>query len=735
MSYEVFFYEGDETIIIMKWKVKEEIVVNQTPFVLFTYRRDNFEESKYKINKTGIIIKRLLKKNGDLVEINDPLFEYEICSHPTLMKDLCAVCGVNINKFDSAQQRKIAESTNVSMVHSIPELRVNRKIAEDLGRADEERLLRYRKLVLLVDLDQTIVHSTNQDIPPKLSDQIHHYQLYGPNSPWYHTKFRPYMKEFLEEISKYYELHICTFGARRYAHKIAHLIDPKCKFFPNDRILSRDEFFDPRSKTGNMNSLFPCGDSMVCIIDDRVDVWNNAPNVVQVKPYICFKTDDINAPEKLNIGFETLSKNDSKKSPESEKKRDNDKLLTENLNLEKDSRTNDFDDAVTKTEAKEQDDRKENTEIKKDGTSSSYDKALFADILNDNDDHLIHLKNILIRIHRKYYEEYADKMKYRCEGEEILIPDLKKIIPNVRQTVLHSINIVFSGVIATNIAPEFNRYFQLAKSLGAIITKDIIVDGSPRTTHLIAAKWGTTKVNRCLKYKQIKIVDPNWLLACGEQWTKVDEKPYLLTKETVYNIDSKEDYRRVHENHNQGQHQQNQIPSTSRESDLTMLELSPLSSFSSNDLNDMDKEVDDACSDDSDSSSSNENYDSNEKFSSTKRSRTYLDYDDESVSYDSDGEFPRGWSDREKHRRGTKRTNTVFDDDNDDDNSDEIKYDNTNDEDGYEEEEDDDDEDKEKKVIQNNESNYESSCTSSEAESIGSVDEEMAAALEKEFFQ
>ncbi|KAI7697790.1 hypothetical protein SSS_10017 [Sarcoptes scabiei] len=484
-----------------------------------------------------------------------------------------------------------------------------------------------------------------------------------------------------------------------------------------------------------MNSLFPCGDSMVCIIDDRVDVWNNAPNVVQVKPYICFKTDDINAPEKLNIGFETLSKNDSKKSPESEKKRENDKLLTENLNFEKDSRTNDFDDAVTKTEAKEQDDRKENTEIKKDGTSSSYDKALFADILNDNDDHLIHLKNILIRIHRKYYEEYADKMKYRCEGEEIMIPDLKKIIPNVRQTVLHSINIVFSGVIATNIAPEFNRYFQLAKSLGAIITKDIIVDGSPRTTHLIAAKWGTTKVNRCLKYKQIKIVDPNWLLACGEQWTKVDEKPYLLTKETVYNIDSKEDYRRVHENHNQGQHQQNQIPSTSRESDLTMLELSPLSSFSSNDLNAMDKEVDDACSDDSDSSSSNENYDSNEKFSSTKRSRTYLDYDDESVSYDSDGEFPRGWSDREKHRRGTKRTNTVFDDDNDDDNSYEIKYDNTNDEDVYEEEEDDDDEDKEKKVIQNNESNYESSCTSSEAESIGSVDEEMAAALEKEFFQ
>ena len=38
---------------------------------------------------------------------------------------------------------------------------------------------------------------------------------------------------------------------------------------------------------------------MVCIIDDREDVWNFAPNLVHVKPYIFFKNvGDINAPEK-----------------------------------------------------------------------------------------------------------------------------------------------------------------------------------------------------------------------------------------------------------------------------------------------------------------------------------------------------------------------------------------------------------------------------------------------------
>lgn len=47
----------------------------------------------------------------------------------------------------------------------------------------------------------------------------------------------------------------------------------------------------------NSRALFPCGDSMVCIIDDREDVWNMATNLIQVKPYHFFQhTGDINAP-------------------------------------------------------------------------------------------------------------------------------------------------------------------------------------------------------------------------------------------------------------------------------------------------------------------------------------------------------------------------------------------------------------------------------------------------------
>jgi len=81
----------------------------------------------------------------------------------------------------------------------------------------------------------------------------------------YHTRLRPETRGFLERISKLYELHICTFGTRSYAHVIARHLDPEGKFF-SDRILSRDECFSQNSKTANLKELFPRGDHMVKIV-------------------------------------------------------------------------------------------------------------------------------------------------------------------------------------------------------------------------------------------------------------------------------------------------------------------------------------------------------------------------------------------------------------------------------------------------------------------------------------
>lgn len=204
---------------------------------------------------------------------------------------MCADCGADLRQDDNGNQSE----ASVPMVHSWPELKVSQKLAQELGKADTARLLKDRKLVLLVDLDQTIIHTTNDIIPNNLKE-VYHFQLYGPHSPWYHTRLRPGTFEFLNNVEPYFELHICTFGAKRYAHTIVKFLDEKGKYFSH-RILSRDDCLSLTSKTDNLKALFPCGDSMVCIIDDREDVWNMATNLIQVKPYHFFQhTGDINAP-------------------------------------------------------------------------------------------------------------------------------------------------------------------------------------------------------------------------------------------------------------------------------------------------------------------------------------------------------------------------------------------------------------------------------------------------------
>lgn len=685
-------YDGSEKVVITKWRVTSEFMINQSPFVLFLYRsidssglqREN--ELKYKVNKSGITVRRLYKKVGDTIEPGDVLLEYEPCSHSTLMKDLCALCGINIDKFDTSEKRKIAENTSVAMVHSIPELRVSKQVAEDLGRADEDRLLKAKKLVLLVDLDQTIIHSTNQDVPNDI-EGIHHYQLCGPNSPWYHTKFRPFMTEFLEEISNYFELHICTFGVRRYAHQISNLIDPKCRFFPKDRILSRDEFFDPRSKTGNMKSLFPCGDSMVCIIDDRVDVWNYSPNVVHVKPYLCFKTEDINAPEKL-LGFKSFEENvdQSATSPSSKPTANADTTDTsiDNKTESNDSTENkDSKSELKNEESSTEDDKKVDKEdIVKESTIKKEDI-----LIDDTDDYLLYLKDILIRIHTEYYREYDEKKRYQCEGEEILIPDLKRIIPQVRKLVLHGVNIVFSGVIATNSTPDSNKYYRLAKSLGAMITNDVIVYGSPRTTHLIGSKWGTVKVNKCLKHPHIKMVTPEWLFTCAERWEKVDEALFQLKKDTVYNKLDREDGKAFFPYYQPSSlHKSMNQPSTSKanpqaedeeevaekDDSKTMIDFSPLSSFSLTDLSEMGKEVDDACDDtiDLDDDDDDEDDGDGDEEDDKEKDENDDEDEDESMDYENEGEFPQGWQMKiGKRSRGLKRSLEDEDDGADDNES------------------------------------------------------------------
>ena len=298
-------------------------------------------------------------------------------------------------------------------------------------------------------------------------------------------------------------------------------------------------FINENSSFSLIRALFPCGDHMVVIIDDREDVWNFAPNLIHVRPYHFFQhTGDINAPPGLakqekddKEGFDFTSLNSegnsseiingsSSKGAEKEKK-SLEKVMSVETPVEDDVckyvEVKQDDDATVATssstdEIKERKEitTKQATEKPQDNTNEGEESILEGNVeekvpkqrenkstslsdeengqihIHDSDDYLLHLQDILRTIHHAYYELYDDNRE-----ETKAVPDMKIVLPYVRRKVLEEVYIVFSGVVPTNTPLEKSKPYLVAKSLGAIIMDRV----SENTTHIIAARLGTAKVN------------------------------------------------------------------------------------------------------------------------------------------------------------------------------------------------------------------------------------------------
>ncbi|MXQ95639.1 hypothetical protein E5288_WYG009328 [Bos mutus] len=559
-------------------------------------------ERRLRSERAGVV-RELCAQPGQVVAPGAVLVRLEGCSHPVVMKGLCAECGQDLTQLQSENGRpQVPLSTaTVSMVHSVPELMVSSEQAEKLGREDQQRLHRNRKLVLMVDLDQTLIHTTEQHCQQMSNKGIFHFQL-GRGEPMLHTRLRPHCKEFLEKVARLYELHVFTFGSRLYAHTIAGFLDPEKKLFSH-RILSRDECIDPFSKTGNLRNLFPCGDSMVCIIDDREDVWKFAPNLITVKKYVYFQgIGDIHAPSaprepparkrgNLPRGKTPPEKrpvrgpagpdadqhvpSDSGSSSESEGQpspapsdgesgerrtrrkpqaaRDAGKAMLQggppgpagerlaganhcgepSPGVPADAQEDGERDGLCAlgggcADRKEAETESQNSEQSGITVGESLDQSMEEEEEEDadDDDHLVHLEEILSRVHSDYYAKY-DRF---LSGESPEAPDIRKIVPELRSKVLADVAIIFSGLHPTNFPVERTREHYHARALGARILTQLVLDPDDpaRPTHLIAARAGTEKVRQAQECGQLHVVNPDWLWSCLERWDRVEEQLFPL---------------------------------------------------------------------------------------------------------------------------------------------------------------------------------------------------------------
>lgn len=582
----------------------------------------------------------------------------EPCGHTVQYGGLCALCGKSIQDEKDYTGYSYEDRATISMSHENTGLKISYEEATKIEQSTTERLFKEKKLILVVDLDQTVIQAT---VDPTISEwqkdptnpnykaaqEVKSFYLEEePIIPagqrngvkpavlvcWYYVKLRPGLKEFLQEMSKIYEMHIYTMATRNYALAIAQLIDPTGEYF-GDRILSRNESGSLTHK--NLKRLFPVDQSMVAIIDDRGDVWQWESNLIKVVPYDFFVgIGDINSsflPKKMGqVTGPSKKRKSLVKLQEYENTVDvakEEEDFVEDTSLESINNDVEFDDKEDKAspvdtilESGEGEDSK--TLLMKQSRTRSLSieqqlhdrplaklqhdlekinhqresqsekpikegevKANDDNLLYDDDTELYTLNAALTRIHDEYYRIYED-------NNTAIKPDLTLIIPNLKSQCLKGVVILFSGILPINIPFENLDLVILCKQFGGKVVNEVVDD----VTHVICkepadGKGLTMKVKIARKLlDNVKIVNSDWLFSSLSNWKRQEEDGFLIhTSEANWRIDDWEVENYKQNLSERAMLQQNRGISRSRFDSITSIE--------EYDLDNANQEVDDFLAD------------------------------------------------------------------------------------------------------------------------------------------
>lgn len=147
--------------------------------------------------------------------------------------------------------------------------------------SDMATLMRERKLILVLDLDSTLVNSARlcdfsaqekrNGFTRYTGDKPHMdlFRLKYSNKARKLTKLRPFVRGFLEQASSMFEMHVYTLAKRAYAKAVIDLLDPNGVYF-GGRVVSRKD--STRRDTKSLD-VIPGADPVAVVILDDMDVW------------------------------------------------------------------------------------------------------------------------------------------------------------------------------------------------------------------------------------------------------------------------------------------------------------------------------------------------------------------------------------------------------------------------------------------------------------------------------
>ncbi|KAA8893966.1 hypothetical protein FN846DRAFT_787193 [Sphaerosporella brunnea] len=598
-------------------KQPNDDVKRMDALLLYTYKTTVTEYPEYGVEKqvekvlssqfdapiSGKIAQWLVKEGTVVKDNSVPIIEIEEpCTHEVQFAGLCTVCGEDMTLTDYNSYFSNSDRATIQLAHDNTGLKVSEDEARKLENDAKRRLLRERKLSLVVDLDQTIIHATVDPTVGEWKDDpfcVNHESVKdvaafkldedvsGGRGTWYYVKMRPGLKEFLQHISKLFELHIYTMGTRAYALSVKKIVDPDGSLF-GERVLSRDESGSMTQKS--LHRLFPVDTKMVVIIDDRGDVWKWNDNLVKVRPYDFFVgIGDINSmflPKKQEFPAavpaaiaKTPEKPDGMAIEEKDEEEeglgedaadptkaagstnlstleqlitmgsgsdqalitDQSSQLDKAIEAQKEARPlakkQELQDRIDEEAAAAEAAATENGVIHKDVASDGG--AHKHSVLQDNDWELTSLQNHLTRVHEQFYQEYEknltrkDRVSQLKDSKKLpeqdgvdltAVPDVATIMPTMKRETLSGVVLVFSGVIPQGADIFSSDIARWAQSFGAKVVETV----SSKVTHLIAARSRTAKVRTAARYPNIKIVSPAWLYDSISHWRHELEEPYLI---------------------------------------------------------------------------------------------------------------------------------------------------------------------------------------------------------------
>ncbi|GFR40541.1 hypothetical protein Agub_g1114 [Astrephomene gubernaculifera] len=259
------------------------------------------------------------------------------CAHPVWVFGLCGVCGLSKEALEGDQDDRYGQylgaapgqsqrqqrggsgssgggggggsgggadqggGVRLRHLHASQEVEVSRQEAERIRRDTVSRLLSRRRLILILDLDHTLLNSVmSSEVGPEAAPRLAELQRLeeeanlGPRRLLHRladgklwTKLRPGVFEFLEGLRDVYEMHIYTMGDKTYAAEVRRLLDPTGRLFSS--VIAKDHSTAAHAK--HLDVLLSA-DELALVLDDTEVVWpGHRRNLLQIDRYHFFPSD------------------------------------------------------------------------------------------------------------------------------------------------------------------------------------------------------------------------------------------------------------------------------------------------------------------------------------------------------------------------------------------------------------------------------------------------------------